>query len=108
PHQQALAAPVPMTEIIPEDIRIFPGDTFTFEVTFENGAASGSGHVGYGPEIEISLPTGVTFQSAQSAIFGPLTPVQLTPTIILRLPVGSYTPDQVADSLTITATASTS
>ena len=113
----ASAAPAPATTIDPTIIQVFPGETFEFDVTFDNTAASGSGEVGYNLAIEIVLPLGVTFGSADSDIFGPLAPIQTTTVpglgqvtnsltgevisgltsgstyLFLQLPVGSYTPD---------------
>lgn len=121
-----LAQPAPTVTIEPTTINVFPGESFTFDVIFDNTATPNSGDIGYRPAFELVMPSDFTFTSAESLTFGALAPVQTTIVpasgevtnsltgevvsglpvdatyLLFELPTSSFSPEQVSDTITIT------
>ncbi len=125
------AQPIPSVSVDPpSNIDVLVGEAFSVTATFENGATSGSGDVGYGPVLEVVLPPEVSFGSADAGPFGPLTAAANTAVpgsgevtnpltgeelaglppgatyLVFELPVGSFSPDQAVIPVAISATLS--
>ncbi len=121
--------PVPAAVLAPAgDIAVPLGESFGFSVAFDNAASTGSGEIGYAPVLELVLPPEVTLGTADAGIFGllsaatnvvvpgsgevtnPVTGETLSGLppgasyVVFELPVGSFSPDQAAIDVAMTAT----